>query len=252
MSHVSYGIDPGTFEEGVFLVDKPVGPSSFKMVQLVRRALGIKKVGHAGTLDPLASGLLIICAGRPATKHISRLMAGEKEYEATLALGVETDTMDTEGTVIAENPVGHLLPQEVENCLAGFLGEQMQSPPQFSAVKHKGKPLYHYARKGITVHKEPRRITIEDIRCLKIESTSISIKVVCSKGTYIRVLASDIGRALGCGAHLSALRRTGSGSFRVLDALPGKMLEERGRAQELLLENVRHIDDVLKDIDELT
>ena len=241
----SHIVQPRTFEAGVFLVDKPVGPSSFRMVQHVRRALGIKKVGHAGTLDPVASGLLIICAGRPATRHISRLVAGEKEYEATLALGVETDTLDTEGTVTAENPIGELPRENVEKCLSEFLGEQMQRPPQFSAVKLKGKPLYHYARQGIIVHKEPRRIEIKDINCLSLAHESLTIRVVCSKGTYIRVLAADIGKALGCGAHLSALRRVRSGDFSVAQALPGEVLGDRDRARELLFEHMMRIEDVL-------
>ncbi|MCA1766110.1 MAG: tRNA pseudouridine(55) synthase TruB, partial [Desulfobulbaceae bacterium] len=153
-------------ESGIFTIDKPAGPSSFRMVQLVRKALKIKKTGHAGTLDPFATGLLIICSGRPATRLISRLMDGEKVYEATMRLGVETSTQDPEGEIVAERPVVDITPVRVEACLAGFLGEQLQMPPIYSALKHKGKPLYHYARKGIEVERQPRSITISALECL--------------------------------------------------------------------------------------
>ncbi|MBW1791356.1 MAG: tRNA pseudouridine(55) synthase TruB [Deltaproteobacteria bacterium] len=151
---------------GVLLIDKPVGPTSFRIVQQVRRALKIKKVGHAGTLDPFASGLLIVCVGRPATRLVSSLMEGEKEYEAILQLGVETDTQDLTGQVIAEKQVGEIDRDRVRDCLAHFTGEQLQTPPQYSALKHKGKPLYYYARKGIKVTKEPRKIQIREIELL--------------------------------------------------------------------------------------
>jgi tRNA pseudouridine55 synthase len=221
-------------EAGIYLVDKPVGPTSFKMVQQVRRALGIKKVGHAGTLDPFASGLLVICAGRPATREISRLMAAEKEYEAILHLGVETETQDPEGQVTAERPVGNLSPEEIEKCLACFRGELLQAPPAFSAVKHEGKPLYHYARKGISIAKEPRPILIKSLEGGKIAGDRLAIRVTCSKGTYIRTLAADIGRDLGCGAHLGALRRLRIGPFSVKDALFGADLLDRELAPGVL------------------
>lgn len=225
-------------EAGVFLVDKPVGPTSFAMVRQVRRALGIKKVGHAGTLDPFASGLLILCAGRPATRMISRFMAGDKEYEATLQLGQETDTQDCEGRVLEERPVPELSMETVASCLAGFVGEQLQEPPSFSALKYKGKPLYYYARKGIEVKKAPRRIEILSLECLGFDTNKLTVRVVCSKGTYIRTLAADIGKALGCGAHLVALRRTRSGPFSVADALPGAALDDKYEAQRVLAEHL--------------
>jgi len=232
-------------EAGVFLIDKPAGPTSFRVVQQVRRALSVKKVGHAGTLDPFASGLLILCAGRPATRIIDRLMGGEKEYEATLRLGVETDTLDLEGTVVAQRPVPPLDRATVEACLAGFVGEQLQTPPRFSALKHKGKPLYYYARKGVEVVKEPRRIVIHQLRCLGIEREAISFRVCCSKGTYVRTLAADIGTALGCGAHLIALRRLRNGPFSVKDALPGDGLNDREQARELLEAHRMSVDQAL-------
>ena len=225
------------FEAGVFLIDKPVGPTSFRMVQFVRKALQIKKVGHTGTLDPFASGLLIVCVGRPATRMISQLMDGDKVYEAVLKLGVETDTQDTEGKIISQQAVEQLSSDDVESCLKTFRGEQFQAPPAFSAVKHKGKPLYHYARKGIMIEKEARRIFITELHCLANDKEQLTIRVKCSKGTYIRTLASDIGKKLGCGAHLTALRRLVNGPFKVEDAISGRLLEDKEEAKALLMAN---------------
>jgi tRNA pseudouridine55 synthase len=218
-------------QPGVFSVDKPEGVSSFRMVQIVRRLLGIKKVGHTGTLDPFASGVLIICAGRPATRLIPQLMAGEKEYEATLQLGVTTETQDIEGRVMERRQVPEMNNGIIAECLARFRGEQMQTPPSYSALKHNGKPLYYYARKGIPVVKEPRLIDIKELECVAHERETLTIRVVCSRGTYIRTLAADIGEFLGCGAHLSALKRTRNGFFSLSQSLPGEQLfsEEIGR-----------------------
>jgi tRNA pseudouridine55 synthase len=238
------------FEAGVFLVDKPEGASSFYMVRKVRKALGMKKVGHAGTLDPFATGLLVICAGRPATKIISEIMEGEKEYLATLRLGKETTTLDPEGEVTAENPVGSLSAQVIEACLQRFRGEQQQIPPIYSALKHKGKPLYYYARKGIEIKKPPRSVTIHSLErtdegeVISDDSPYLSIRVVCSKGTYIRTLGADIGSVLGCGAYLSSLRRVRSGCFHVRDSVDGKLLQDDD-ARERLLEKVLSVTDVL-------
>ncbi len=213
------------FEAGVFLIDKPVDISSFGVVARMRRVLSMKKVGHAGTLDPFATGLLIVCAGRPATKLISQFMEGEKEYLATLHLGVETETLDTEGEVIARHDVGEISAEAVEKCLTTFRGVQQQVPPAYSALKHKGKPLYYYARKGIKIEKEAREVNISTLERIGDESdlvgkeAQLQIRVVCSKGTYIRTLGADIGSALGCGAHLSQLRRTRSGLFSVDNAV---------------------------------
>ncbi|MEE4165770.1 MAG: tRNA pseudouridine(55) synthase TruB [Desulfocapsaceae bacterium] len=214
-------------EAGVLLVDKPVGATSFAMVRAVRKIFGIKKVGHAGTLDPFATGLLIVCIGRPATKLISQFMDGDKEYLATLKLGARSSTQDPEGDIRPgiwdEKYSGEL----ISSVLSGFVGEIMQTPPAFSALKHKGKPLYHYARKGVPITKEPRNVHIhslewEDQRSF-VDSGNpyITIKVVSGKGTYIRALAADIGDNLGCGAYLTSLRRTRSGCFFVEDSLDG-------------------------------
>lgn len=213
------------FEAGVFLIDKPVDVTSFGVVSRMRRILKIKKVGHAGTLDPFATGLLIVCAGRSATKLISQFMAGEKEYLATLRLGVETETHDTEGEITDRRPVGEITHSKIEHCLQRFRGRQLQVPPAFSALKHKGKPLYYYARRGIKIAKEPREVEIsvlertDGCQSLVGDGAELGVRVVCSKGTYIRTLAADIGRSLGCGAHLGQLRRTRSGSFSVIESL---------------------------------
>lgn len=240
------------FEAGVFLVDKPEGSSSFYMVRKVRKAIGMKKVGHAGTLDPFATGLLVICAGRPATKMISLIMEGEKEYLATLRLGMETTTLDPEGEVTATKEVGKLSAADVEDCLAGFRGEQMQVPPIYSALKHKGKPLYHYARQGIAIEKPPRPVTIHLLERtdggigLSDASPYLTLRIICSKGTYIRTLAAEIGAVLGCGAYLTALRRVRSGSFHVRESVPGIYLLANDARQRLFekvlsLEYIRNL-----------
>ncbi len=234
------------FEAGVFLIDKPIGPTSFKMVQRVRRALYIKKVGHSGTLDPFASGLLIICAGRAATKIIPQLMGGDKKYEATLKLGFESSTFDPEGDIVATGSAAGIDKQAIEACLGKFCGEQEQIPPQFSALKHKGKPLYYYARKGIKIEKEPRKITIRDISCSSCSEGEATIQICCSKGTYIRTLASDIGKELGCGAYLTGLRRTANGPFLIDDALSGDLLTgEKSTVKEKLMEYALTVEEVL-------
>jgi len=227
-------VSPG---EGVYAVCKPEGVSSFRMVQQVRRLLGIRKVGHSGTLDPFASGVLVLCAGRPATRLIPSLMEGDKEYVAMLQLGIVTETQDPEGRILARRPVGALSPHDIAECLARFTGQQLQTPPAYSALKHKGKPLYHYARKGIKVKKEPRLIIIRELQCLMLGTETLTLRVVCSKGTYIRTLAADIGDCLGCGAHLSRLQRTRNGFFTLAQTVSGeKLFTEEGRA---LLESSR-------------
>jgi tRNA pseudouridine55 synthase len=232
---------------GLLLIDKPVGPTSFRIVQQVRRGLGVKKVGHAGTLDPFASGLLLVCVGRPATRLIPSLMEGEKEYVATLKLGVKTDTQDLTGQVVATRQVENFVGERVEACLASFTGELLQTPPHYSALKHKGKPLYYYARKGIKITKEPRKIEIREIELLSLEKDVVQIRVVCSKGTYIRTLAADIGESLGCGAHLTGLRRLRSGRFTVDKGLDGSKLNgERQQVLKLLLDNLLPVDKVNK------
>ena len=235
------------WSEGVFLVDKPEGLTSFAVVRRIRWLLGIKKVGHAGTLDPFATGLLIIFAGRAATRQIDRFMAGRKTYLARLQLGVETTTLDPEGTVSATHAVPNLEKGDIDAMLRGHVGPQLQAPPPFSAAKHKGKPLYAYARQGVLIEKEAKPIEIFRLDCTAYDEArqQLTITVECSRGTYIRVLAADIGRTLGCGAHLIGLRRTRSGDFAVDDCLSGKALfADDGR--QLLLSSRRSIAEVLQ------
>ncbi len=239
------------FEAGVFLIDKPVGVTSFSIISRVRRILGIKKVGHAGTLDPFATGLLIVCAGRPATKLISSFMDGEKEYLAKLHLGVATETFDTEGQITSRKSVGRLSDNEIEKCLQRFRGRQLQTPPQYSALKHKGKPLYYYARQGIEIIKPPREVDImllervDGNHDLSGDEAELRLKVICSKGTYIRALAADIGDFLGCGAHLQELRRTRSGCFSIENSLTVDDLNA-GDAKERFLNKMFSVDEVCK------
>jgi len=192
--------------DGVLLLDKPIGFTSNAALQKARWLLNAAKAGHTGTLDPLATGLLPLCFGE-ATKFSSELLDADKAYRATLKFGVTTDTADAEGTVLETRPVA-IDEKTLRTVLERFVGEQDQVPPMYSALKRDGKPLYEYARQGIEVERKPRRITIERIALLSFRGDQAVIDVDCSKGTYIRTLAADIGEALGCGAHLTALRRT--------------------------------------------
>ncbi len=243
--------ESAVFAAGILVIDKPIGSTSFKMVSGVRRALGIKKVGHAGTLDPFASGLLVVCVGRAATRLVPRMMAGQKEYLATLCLGVETESFDPEGAVVARQPVGEVSAERIEACLAHFRGQQLQVPPIFSALKYHGKPLYHYARQGISIVKEPRPVFIQTLErtdgggdLAGGETAELSLRVVCSKGTYIRSLAADIGKRLGCGAHLTGLRRLRSGCFSLQHSFPGQELWSADVRQRLLA-TALSVDDIV-------
>lgn len=198
-------------------VDKPKEWTSFDVVKKLRGAAGIKKVGHAGTLDPFATGLLLICFG-PATRQVESLMALEKEYTGTIALGIETDTHDITGTVSRQEHVSAIDPSALEAALAPFRGTIMQIPPMFSALKHKGRRLYDYARKGETVDIEPRPVTIYAFDLLAVQGHEFEFKIVCSRGTYIRAIARDLGSALGTGAVLRSLTRTRIGSYLLEDA----------------------------------
>ena len=224
-------------DPGVVLVDKLPGKTSFSVVRSVRKIFGVKKVGHAGTLDPFASGLLVVCIGRPATRLIGELMEGDKTYHATVVLGKISTTQDPEGEISDGGPVDDIDPEKLEAALSGFRGKILQTPPHFSALKHKGKPLYHYARRGIKITKEPREVTIHELELAGMDlapdnaDPSMELLVRCSKGTYIRSLAEDIGRTLRCGAYLSDLRRTRSGCFSVEDSIPGGCLDDPGKAQ---------------------
>ncbi|WFE70707.1 tRNA pseudouridine(55) synthase TruB [Halomonas sp. M1] len=197
---------------GVLLLDKPKGISSNHALQRVRRLFEAQKAGHTGTLDPMATGLLPICLGE-ATKFSAHLLEADKMYRTRVELGVITDTGDAEGTVIERREVPSLTEQDVEAVLTRFRGEIEQVPPMYSALKHQGKKLYELAREGKHVERAARRVSVYDARLLEFEGTAFELEVSCSKGTYIRTLAEDIGQALGCGAHISQLRRLKTGPF---------------------------------------
>ena len=202
---------------GLINLNKPVGPSSFQMIAQLRRLTGERKLGHAGTLDPLASGVLPICVGK-AVRLSEYLQTDHKVYEAEVTFGVRTTTDDAEGQVIARQPVT-LTREEVESVLREFVGEQEQVPPQFAAIKIGGRPLYKSARRGQTIDVPPRHINIERLTLLSWDSPRAQVEVACSKGTYIRALARDLGQRTGCGAYLSALTRTQCGAFSLRDAV---------------------------------
>ncbi|MFL6675750.1 MAG: tRNA pseudouridine(55) synthase TruB [Massilia sp.] len=198
--------------DGVLLLDKPVGLSSNDALIKAKRVLNAKKAGHTGTLDPFATGLLPLCFGE-ATKFSQDLLEADKTYEATVHLGIMTTTGDTEGETIETRDVDVTL-EQIEAALARFRGPILQVPPMYSALKRDGKALYEYAREGITLEREARPVTIHGLELIGYEAPFLRIRVTCSKGTYVRVLGEDIGAALGCGAHLNALRRTGVGALR--------------------------------------
>jgi tRNA pseudouridine55 synthase len=203
--------------DGVLALDKPLGLSSNTALQQARRLLQARKAGHTGTLDPLASGLLPLTFGE-ATKFSADLLEADKDYEAQLALGAVTSTGDAEGEVLERRPVD-VSRERLEAVLAGFVGAQQQVPPMHSALKRDGQPLYELARQGREVERAPRQITIARLHLLRWDPLAPVIEVSCSKGTYVRVLAQDIGAALGCGAHLQALRRTRVGPLRLAQAV---------------------------------
>jgi tRNA pseudouridine55 synthase len=207
------------YEAGqVILIDKPIDWTSFDVVRKIRNLIRIKKVGHAGTLDPLATGLLIVCTGK-FTKKINEYMGMEKEYTGTFTLGAVTPTYDLESEPAELREYNYLTHAQIHAATAAFIGAIQQVPPIHSAVKQNGKPVYLAARKGIDVQLEPRTITIKDFTIEKIDLPVVHFKVVCSTGTYIRSLANDYGKALGCGAYLSGLRRTRIGEFLAAKAL---------------------------------
>ncbi|MGQ0749125.1 MAG: tRNA pseudouridine(55) synthase TruB [Betaproteobacteria bacterium] len=209
--------------DGVLLLDKPVGITSQAAVSWAKRLYSAAKAGHTGTLDPMAGGLLPVCFGE-ATKFSHLMIEADKEYCAVIRLGMTTTTGDMEGAITAEVPVSIVRPA-VEQALSRFSGDVLQTPPMYSAIKHGGKPLYRYARAGIEVERAPRVVCIRRIALEACEQEEITISVKCSKGTYVRVLAEDIGRALGCGACLRSLRRTAVGGVRVDGALTFEYLE---------------------------
>ena len=204
--------------EGLVLVDKPSGMTSHDVVDVVRRTLGTRKVGHAGTLDPMATGLLVVGVGR-ATRLLRYLGDLPKTYAGTARLGVETDTLDAEGKIVRSSPVSSTR-EQVAAAVAALVGESMQAPPAYSAVKVGGRKLYEAAREGHDLEAPPRPIRVDAFDVTAFDGTAFGFEVTCSGGTYVRVLVADVGRALGTGAHLAALRRTATGPFRVEEARP--------------------------------
>lgn len=203
--------------DGILIIDKPVGPTSHDIVSSVRKILKEKKVGHTGTLDPAATGVLPLVLGK-ATKLARYVTGGDKRYLAKFKLGITTDTLDAEGTVITERPV-NVTEEQVRAAVKKFTGEIDQTPPMYSAKKIEGQRLYELARQGVTVEREAKRVTVHAMDILSIELPHVTIDVTCSAGTYVRVLAQDIGEELGCGAHLETLRRTAAGAFTIDEAV---------------------------------
>ena len=221
--------------DGVLLLDKPLGPSSNTILQHIKKLFSAQRAGHTGTLDPRATGLLPICLGE-ATKFGSQLLESDKAYLASLRLGVRTETGDAEGAVVESRPV-NVDQLAVNTALTAFQGTIEQVPPMYSALKKDGQPLYKLARLGVSVERAPRRITISRLEAKSLETDMLKIYVRCSKGTYIRTLAEDIGEYLGCGAHLASLRRIEIGSLNVSEAISLEQLEALKQAArfELLL-----------------
>ncbi len=216
----------------VFLIDKEKGKTSFNVVHRLRKILDIKKIGHAGTLDPAATGLLILCVGKK-TKEIYKYQELEKTYSGVIELGKKTPSMDSETEVISERDFSNVTEEMIEKVRVTFVGDIQQLPPMYSALKHNGKALYKFARKGIEVERKPRTISIYHFEILRIELPEIEFKIRCSKGTYIRAIADDFGDKLSCGAYLKSLRRDAIGEYKVEDALTVDELEKKRKTVEI-------------------
>ncbi len=221
---------------GILNVCKPRGVTSFSIVKTVRRLTGVKKVGHAGTLDPIADGVLPICLGQ-ATRIVDYIVGQPKLYRATVRFGSATDTYDADGETVATSDTSALTKADIETALAGFVGEIQQMPPMYSALKYQGRPLYAYARAGQTVPREARTVSIYRIDVLRFENPVAEIELEVGQGAYVRSVAHDVGEQLGCHAHMAGLTRVRSGPFHLDDALQPEELEaaaERGDWQDLL------------------
>ena len=199
---------------GIVLIDKPGGITSHDVVSRLRKKLDTRRIGHAGTLDPLATGLLVVAVG-PATRFLQYLLLEPKEYVCTFRFGIETNTLDSDGETVKESEVPGGLAAKIEAALPSFVGEIEQIPPMFSAVKIEGRPLYYYARKGEDVERKPRKAVVTEYELLGIDEHDARFRIVCSRGTYVRSLAQDLGAMVGCGAHVTAIRRTQVGKFRI-------------------------------------
>jgi tRNA pseudouridine55 synthase len=210
--------------DGVLLVDKPSDHTSHDVVARLRRKLNMKRIGHAGTLDPMATGLMILLIGK-ATKISQYLISLDKAYEGTVELGKVTDSQDADGEMLETRPVPAFTEADMRAAMAGFLGDQYQMPPMFSAIKIDGVALYKNARKGVEVEREPRFIRVMSFELTRFALPHFDFKLRCTKGTYVRTVAHDLGQKLGCGAHLSALRRTATDKFNLSDALTLDQIE---------------------------
>jgi tRNA pseudouridine55 synthase len=209
---------PAEMPDGVVLIDKPAGLTSHDVVDRIRRRFRIRKVGHGGSLDPQATGLLVVLLGK-GTRLSDRFLNSDKEYEGVMRLGVTTDSYDLDGTVQSEAPWQGVSREQVEAVMRRFQGDLMQTPPMISAVKKGGVPLYKLARKGQEVEREARLVHLYEFTLLSFSPPDVGFRLRCTKGTYVRSLCHDVGQALGCGAVLASLRRTASGAFRVEDAI---------------------------------
>ena len=218
----------------VFLIDKEKGKTSFDIIRDVRRKINLKKVGHAGTLDPVATGLLIVCTGKK-TKEISKFQDLPKIYTGTITLGITTPSMDSETEPSAIKSVDEISHEDIERVSQSFIGEIEQIPPMYSALKHKGKALYKYAREGVVIKREPRKVNIYDFKITQIDIPNITFEIKCSKGTYIRVIANDFGDKLDCGGYLSELRRSQIGDYKVDEALTHSDLEKLEIIDDILV-----------------
>jgi tRNA pseudouridine55 synthase len=236
--------------DGILVIDKPADMSSARVVAVVKKTLNARKVGHAGTLDPFAEGVLICCVNR-ATRLAGFLLHGSKKYEAELKLGVETDTQDLTGAVVSTVKVADFSQQTIQSVIESFKGPIEQLPPVYSALKHNGVPLYKLARRGRPVQKPPRQVKIYDIRVIDVALPYVRFEVSCSAGTYIRTLGTDIGKTFGSGGHLSALKRTASSGFSLNQAIPLPALEQSARSGQLSSIMIR-MKDALPDIPEMT
>lgn len=205
-------------EGGIYLIDKPKDYSSARVVNIIKKKLNVKKAGHSGTLDPKASGLMIVCTNK-MTKFLGELLETDKEYTGIMILGESTESYDSETEVIKKCSLDNFDKDSVRKTVEYFLGEIEQVPPMYSAIKHKGKPLYKYARKNKVIERLPRKIFIKEFEIAKISLPEVAFRVVCSKGTYIRSLVNDFGEKLGTGAYLKELRRTRIGSYDIKDSI---------------------------------
>ncbi len=221
---------------GVVCINKPIGKSSHFAVAVIRRITKIKKVGHTGTLDPLATGVLPVCIGREATRLSQLIMDSDKEYKAVLKLGVSTTTQDSEGEILAQKEV-NVTNEQIEKAVESFVGEISQIPPMYSAIKIDGKKLYELARKGVEVERKPRIVTINYINILNISGDEVEMVIGCTKGTYIRTLCNDIGEKLGCGGFMKSLIRTKCGGFSIENSITLEEFEElynKGEAEKVI------------------